>query len=49
MAAMLQRAGFRDVLVDWGGDVKVLGLVRVRVRVRVRVLTLTLTPTLTLT
>jgi hypothetical protein len=25
MAAMLQRAGFRDVLVDWGGDVKVLG------------------------
>ena len=22
---MLQRAGFRDVLVDWGGDVKVLG------------------------
>ena len=25
MAAMLQRAGFCDVLVDWGGDVKVLG------------------------
>ena len=34
MAAMLQRAGFRDVLVDWGGDVKVLDLVRVRVRVK---------------